>query len=89
VKLTLVLGNLAGRLQNELQRGLKEVGGLVDFRLHQSGDDVILDISGNKDIDFNGIFKLLLDTNLRIKSLEATEPSLEEAFLSLIGSGEP
>jgi len=37
---------------------------------------------------FNGIFELLVRTKLRVKSVQATEPTLEEAFLSLTKRGE-
>jgi ABC-2 type transport system ATP-binding protein len=86
VKLTLVLGSGHESMRSALQLGLKEVGGLLDFRIEASGEDLILSISGNREIDYNGIFRLLIGTNLRVKSVEATEPSLEEAFLSLTSS---
>jgi len=87
VKLVFVLDNVGGSPRNDLQIDLREVAGLLDLRTEISGSDLILTISGKKEIDYNGIFKLLLGTNLRVKSVEATEPSLEEAFLSLISKG--
>jgi ABC-2 type transport system ATP-binding protein len=87
VKLVFVLGNVEESPRNDLQTGLREVAGLLDLRTEISGDDMILTISGKREIDYNGIFKLLLETNLRVKSVEATEPSLEEAFMSLISEG--
>jgi len=85
VKLTFVLGGSVGS-HDDLQSSLRQVAGMVDLRTEVSGDDLILSISARKEIDYNAVFKLLLETNLRVKSVEATEPSLEEAFLSLITS---
>jgi ABC-2 type transport system ATP-binding protein len=88
VKLTFVLANPEGSLRGDIQAGLQAVSGLLDLRTEVSGDDLILSISGRREIDYNGIFELLVGTNLRVKSVEATEPSLEEAFLSLTTRGE-
>jgi ABC-2 type transport system ATP-binding protein len=88
VKLTFVLGNAEGSLRSDMHAGLQEVSGLLDLRTEVSGDDLILSISGRREIDYNGIFELLVGTNLKVKSVEANEPSLEEAFLSLTTRGE-
>jgi ABC-2 type transport system ATP-binding protein len=83
VKLTFVLGNVEIPLGNDLRQSLHSVAGLLDLQTELNGSDLILSISGRRELDYNEIFKLLLATNLRIKSVEASEPSLEEAFLSL------
>jgi ABC-2 type transport system ATP-binding protein len=83
VKLTFVVGNVDVPLGDDLQNGLRNVAGLLDLQTELSGGDLVLSISGKREIDYNEIFKLLLGTSLRIKSVEASEPSLEEAFLSL------
>ena len=86
VKLTFVLGDLKESTRDDLQARLREVGGMLSVQTEVSGEDLRISISGSKEIDYNAIFMLLLGTNMRVRSVEASETSLEEAFLSLISS---
>jgi ABC-2 type transport system ATP-binding protein len=82
------LSGLQDSRMSDLRQELKKVDGVIDVEMQPAGDGVSLRIVGERQVDYNRIFDLLLRMNLRIGSLEATEPSLEEAFLSLMNRDE-
>ena len=87
VSLSIVLGGKGDYGREELNTQLRRIDGLADLGIETLGHDLLLNVTGDKDLNYNGIFELLLRLNLKIMTLEASEPSLEEAFLSLVGAG--
>lgn len=61
------------------------VNGVASLSTRQDfeSDNVILDIEASRDVDYNGLFEALTKEDLRVVSLEASQPSLEEAFVRL------
>ena len=68
---------------------VKRVSGVIKVSLDTNGnsDTRLLSIDGYKDLDFSAIFQLLIKEGGHIVSLEASQPSLEEAFVHLTGKG--
>jgi ABC-2 type transport system ATP-binding protein len=69
-------------------RKLEQIGsvtGVMSFEARNSVQDgrVILSIEAAKEVDYNSIFKIIISSGFRIAALEATQPSLEEAFIKL------
>ena len=42
-------------------------------------------IEGTRDLDYARLFELVNNEGAKVASMEASEPSLEEAFLSIVG----
>lgn len=83
----ILLGGISLVNTTQLQNGLKQVQGLVETSVRENGGGIALTIVGKKEIDYNDIFEQLLRGRLKIKSVQVNEPSLEEAFMSLLHRG--
>jgi ABC-2 type transport system ATP-binding protein len=71
--------------RQEFLEKLKGISGVTDASM---ADDVgegnfSLSVEGEKDMDYNHLFAILLSTRFRISWLESSQPTLEEAFLKL------
>jgi len=79
-----VSGNGVETRAEGLER-ISHIGGVVQFgtRKDTETNNVRLDIEATRDVDYNQIFALLSALGLRIVGIEASQPSLEEAFIRL------
>ena len=67
-----------------LRSDILRVAGVSVVRIDQGGSsEVVIELEGTRDLDYTSIFSLLLDKGFRIRSLDAPQPSLEEAFIKL------
>ena len=81
----------AGLNQNgfdEFLAKLAKVSGVVDIstRTDLSPEEILVNIESYRDADFTDIFSLIPRFKLKIRSIEASEPSLEEAFVRLVSN---
>jgi ABC-2 type transport system ATP-binding protein len=84
VNITVILeGHIERPLANAASQVAK-VKGLLTCESQNRLGNTVLQVTGEKEMDYNGLFDVLLKNKIRILSLEATEPSLEDAFLSLV-----
>lgn len=79
-----VSGNGVETRTEELER-ISHINGVVQFGMRKDTEttNVRLDIEATRDVDYNQIFALLSTLGLRIVGMEASQPSLEEAFIRL------
>ena len=82
---------LDGASMEGLRGALENVGGVIEVGLEWSERDHVLTILAHrKTFDNNRILEGILETKVRIQSIESSEPSLEQAFISLVnGGGKP
>ncbi len=68
-----------------LVREVTKVHGVANVSLNDNGssDSREMQIEGVKDLDYSKIFSLLLNENVKIRFIESTQPSLEDAFMFL------
>ena len=59
--------------------GISRIGVRQDIETQ----NVILDIEATRDVDYNKLFEVLTSEGLKVVALEASQPSLEEAFVRL------
>lgn len=71
--------------KTELVTLLKSVEGLSSVTTQDVGSESRFTIEGTKDLDYARVLEILGHRGARITALEATEPSLEDAFLSIVG----
>jgi len=55
----------------------------MEMRKVPGSQTMILELEATRDVDYNKIFELLSSQGLRIVGIEASQPSLEEAFIKL------
>jgi ABC-2 type transport system ATP-binding protein len=79
-----VTGNFGSWL--DLVRELKTIDGVTNVEAVEKGSlgEMMLHIDGTKDINYTKIFETLSLRHLTITYLESTQPSLEEAFITLV-----
>ncbi len=84
VELSIRVGSSTGD-SGGLIDGLKKVAGIqhADASMEEDGSQLKISIEGTKDFDYSEVFSLLKSRGLRIMGLEASQPSLEDAFLKL------
>jgi ABC-2 type transport system ATP-binding protein len=91
VKMTIaLLGNGAGSQSEGFER-LSHINGVTKFgtRTAPETTNLLLDIEATKDVDYNKIFETLSSLGLRITGVEASQPSLEDAFIRLTKGDRP
>ena len=68
-----------------LVKEVTKVHGVVNVSLNDNGssDSRAMQIEGVKDLDYSKIFSLLLNEHVKIRFIESTQPSLEDAFMYL------
>jgi len=88
ISLRILLEGISDPHLRELRSSLQKVEGLTEVEMSSNGGAVVVNIVGRKGLDYNTIFGLLLETGSRVESVEANEPTLEEAFLSLVNRGQ-
>ncbi len=63
----------------------RHIDGVSQVELSENKDgSLILLLEGEKGMDYNKVFEMITMMKFKIKSLEATRPSLESAFLKLV-----
>lgn len=91
VSLHLVLAPAAPPERASLERlktTLESVNGVIEVGVEWSERDPALTILAHRNnIDYNAVLQTILDTKARINSIESNEPSLEQAFISLVNGG--
>lgn len=70
---------------SDLVKDLKYIDGVTNVEAVEKGNigETMLHIDGTRDINYTKIFGSLADKRLTITYLESTQPSLEEAFITL------
>jgi ABC-2 type transport system ATP-binding protein len=64
---------------------ISHIDGVTQFGMRQDPEstNIRLEVEGTRDVDYNKIFETLSALGLRIVGIEASQPSLEEAFIRL------
>lgn len=85
VSLTVMISGSTNGSVSELLKTLPNLGGFVNTEIVKSGENgnLTLRVKGTRELDYDGFFALIASLRLRIVNLEASQPSLEEAFLRL------
>jgi ABC-2 type transport system ATP-binding protein len=89
VSVTLV-GRLPGGFSADgLVAELRAFSGVTECIVQpgQADQDVSISVEGSKGLDYTSVFSALLGRGFVIKSLETSQPSLEDAFIKLAGEG--
>lgn len=76
---------------NETEHQIGEFGGIsrlngvtqLGMKKDPGTTNIMLEVEATRDVDYNRIFQLLSALGLRIVGIEASQPSLEEAFIRL------
>lgn len=70
---------------SEVVRNLKLVDGVIEVEAIDKGNygEMLLQIDGTRDINYSRVFETLSRMQLTITYLESSQPSLEEAFITL------
>jgi len=65
--------------------GISRINGVTQFEIKRDPDtaNVLLELEATRDVDYNKIFETLSSLGWRIVGIEASQPSLEEAFIRL------
>lgn len=87
-KMEITLGARARENFADLQSDLSSVEGVVDGLTQSNGGEVTLTIVARKGLDYNEVFERVLKSRAKVESVRVSEPSLEEAFMSLISRGQ-
>jgi len=85
VNLTITVStNGSGTHAEELER-ISHIEGVTGFETRTDADtsSMLLDLEATRDVNYNKIFEMLSSIGLKITALEASQPSLEEAFVRL------
>ncbi len=79
-----VLGNGNETATEGLDR-ISHVDGVVRFGTRKDTEtpNILLDIEATRDVDYNKIFEMISALGFKIIGIEASQPSLEEAFIRL------
>lgn len=86
VNLSVFVSNFLPSAGNAVTVALMEVRGVHGVEIQENADDIghtRLNIEGDRKLNYNEIFEKLTALKLEITSLEASQPSLEDAFLKL------
>ena len=85
VTVSLLLTNCRDGSGEGVVQKIQQVDGVVGWELldDDHNQTIKLQIEGTKDINYNNLFQGLSALGLRISALEASQPSLEEAFIKL------
>jgi ABC-2 type transport system ATP-binding protein len=85
VKVSLVLEGDPKVSRVALLESIAKVGGIVTTDMTERGENgfATLRVEGNADFDYSSLFALLFSAHLRIRSVETSSPSLEDAFIRL------
>ena len=86
VNLSVLVSNYLTETGNEVAEALLKIRGVQGVEILENGDEhghTRLNIEGGKTLNYNEIFEKLTSMELEIVSLEASQPSLEDAFLKL------
>ena len=85
VRVSLVLRGVRDGPGTPLLERIGKVSGVVSSEIapREEPGDATLRVEGNSDFDYSALFSLLHAEGLRIKSVETSTPSLEDAFIKL------
>ncbi|MDG6994393.1 MAG: ABC transporter ATP-binding protein [Nitrososphaerota archaeon] len=64
---------------------VRQINGISTLEVAETANDdnLIFSIEANRDLDYNGLFGTLITAGAKVSSIEASQPSLEEAFFKL------
>ena len=85
VTITLTLASSIDRVNEVLEAKLRSIDGVVTVDASEGSEDgsVIVSMEGTRDLDYNAVIDLLSSTRVKVIGMEATQPTLEEAFMKL------
>ena len=83
----LVTGQLAS--WTDLVKNLKLIDGVTNVEAAEKGNfgEMMLQVDGTRDVNYTKLFETLSLMHLTIRYLESSQPSLEEAFITLTNRG--
>ena|SRR2546426_2749075 len=85
VSLTVTFSGSFESRASELVRSIAKTSGVSGISSSVKENALTIRIQGARNLDYNGILRALSSSDLRIFSFEASEPSLEDAFISMVG----
>ena len=85
VTMSITVSGSGIQAQTEGLQKIPRMAGVVEFGMRKDAEtsNLILDIEATRDIDYNQVFETITTLGLKITSMEASQPSLEEAFIKL------
>ena len=85
VNMTITLSGNGLPSQDEGFGRISHISGVTQFRMKKDPEttNIRLEVEATRDVDYNKIFETLSALGLRIVGVEASQPSLEEAFIRL------
>jgi ABC-2 type transport system ATP-binding protein len=86
VSLSVFVSNFLPSSEEAVTETLMEARGVRGVEIQENADDngyTRLNIEADKTLNYNELFEKLTSVKLEIKSLESSQPSLEDAFLKL------
>jgi ABC-2 type transport system ATP-binding protein len=85
VNMTIAIKTNGAAGQVEGLERISRINGLTKFgtRRDSETNDILLDVEATRDVDYNMIFDTISSLGIRIVGVEASQPSLEEAFIKL------
>ena len=84
VTISMVLSNCLNGYAERAIEVIRRVDGVVKAEIEERGRDIVrLHIDGLKGLDYNAVFGEVISMKMEIQSVEASHPSLEQAFLKL------
>jgi ABC-2 type transport system ATP-binding protein len=85
VNMAITISSNGAEYQVEKLNGISLVDGVTQLivRSDPGSTSTVLEVEATKDVNYNKIFELLSALGLRIVGIEASQPSLEEAFIRL------
>jgi ABC-2 type transport system ATP-binding protein len=86
VTITILIPSLINGVTQQVLEELRHVDGVTSAEASEvlpDGSPARLLIEGEKGIDYNSLFEKILSKKIEILSLEASQPTLEDAFLRL------
>jgi len=85
VVMTITVVKRGNVVYSQWQENLLKVSGMMSLAIRQDfeSENLVLDIVATRDVDYNKLFEVLTLEGLKVITLEASQPSLEEAFVRL------
>jgi ABC-2 type transport system ATP-binding protein len=91
VNMTITLLGNGAQSQAEGFERLSHINGVTKSGTRKDPEtaNLLLEVEATRDVDYNKIFETLSSAGLRIVGIEASQPSLEEAFIRLTRGDKP
>ncbi len=90
VNLTIKLFGNGLASSGEAYERIQHINGVTHLEVKRDPEtpNTLLEVEATRDVDYNGIFEMLSSLGMRIIGIEASQPSLEEAFIRLTQGAE-